>query len=211
LLLVGKLSRGDAGVENIGRGTTRPFAGMTSRAPLPIRSDGESDGFELSMAAPWLILQLTILLAVANGTPVLATKLCGYRFSRPLDNGTRFVDGNPLFGKSKTIRGVVLSILLTALAASVLRLGWTIGFVVGGMAMVGDLFSSFVKRRLNLPPSSRATFLDQVPESLFPLVACRGWLSLSILDIGLCVAIFFFGEVFLSRLLYKAHIRDRPY
>jgi CDP-2,3-bis-(O-geranylgeranyl)-sn-glycerol synthase len=79
------------------------------------------------------------------------------------------------------------------------------------MAMVGDLFSSFVKGRLDLPPSSRATFLDQVPESLIPVLACRALLSLSILDVGLCVAIFFFGEIFLSRLLYKAHIRDRPY
>ena len=163
------------------------------------------------MEASVLIMQLTILLSVANGAPVLATKLCGCRFSRPLDHGTRFIDGKPLFGKSKTIRGVALSILMTALAAIVLRLGLTIGAVVGSMAMVGDLFSSFVKRRLNLPASSRATFLDQVPESLFPLLACRGPLSLSMLDIGICAAIFFFGEVFLSRLLYKAHIRDRPY
>jgi CDP-2,3-bis-(O-geranylgeranyl)-sn-glycerol synthase len=163
------------------------------------------------MQASLLILQLTALLAVANGTPVLATKLCGHRLSRPLDNGTRFIDGKPLFGRSKTIRGVILSILLTTLAAVILRLGATIGLVVASMAMVGDLFSSFVKRRLDLPPSSRATFLDQVPESLFPVLACRALLPLSIFDIGLCVAIFFFGEIFLSRLLYKAHIRDRPY
>ena len=77
--------------------------------------------------------------------------------------------------------------------------------------MAGDLFSSFVKRRLNLAPSSRATGLDQIPESLFPLFACRGALSLSILDITIGVAIFFAGEVVLSLLLYKIHIRDRPY
>jgi len=163
------------------------------------------------MAEPLLILQLTILLAVANGVPVLATKLFGHHWSAPLDRWTNFIDGKPLFGKSKTIRGIVLAILLTAVAAIFLRLGWKTGVVVGSMAMVGDLFSSFVKRRLNLPPSSRATFLDQVPESLFPLLACGNSLSLSILDIGICVAIFFVGEVFGSRLLYKAHIRDRPY
>ena len=33
------------------------------------------------------------------------------------------------------------------------------------MAMVGDLLSSFVKRRLKFQPSSRATGLDQIPES----------------------------------------------
>jgi hypothetical protein len=73
----------------------------------------KTEGSHPEMQATLLILQLTILLAVANGTPVLATKLCGYRFSPPLDNGIRFIDGKPLFGKSKTIRGVVLSILLT--------------------------------------------------------------------------------------------------
>jgi CDP-2,3-bis-(O-geranylgeranyl)-sn-glycerol synthase len=77
--------------------------------------------------------------------------------------------------------------------------------------MAGDLFSSFVKRRLNLAPSARASGLDQVPESLFPLLACRNALALSVPDIAVGVAIFFAGEVVLSLLLYKAHIRDRPY
>jgi CDP-diglyceride synthetase len=157
------------------------------------------------------ILQLAILLAVANGAPVIATRVFGHRFSFPLDDGAEFVDGKRLFGKSKTVRGIVLSILLSAMAGPLLGLGWKIGAAVGSAAMAGDLFSSFVKRRLNLAPSSRATGLDQIPESLFPLLACRGALSLSILDIAICVAIFFAGEVVLSLLLYSAHIRDRPY
>jgi CDP-diglyceride synthetase len=113
--------------------------------------------------------------------------------------------------KSKTVRGIVLSILLSAMAGPLLALGWKVGVAVGSAAMAGDLFSSFVKRRLNLAPSSRATGLDQIPESLFPLLVCRSALSLSILDIAICVAIFFAGEVILSLLLYRAHIRDRPY
>jgi len=77
--------------------------------------------------------------------------------------------------------------------------------------MAGDLFSSYVKRRLDLAPSSRATGLDQIPESLLPLLVCRGALVLSGLDIAICVAVFFVGEGSLSRLLYKAHIREQPY
>ena len=77
--------------------------------------------------------------------------------------------------------------------------------------MVGDLFSSFVKRRLNFPPSSRALGLDQVPESLLPMLAGREALSLTIADIALAVGIFFVGELILSRLLYKVHLRDEPY
>ncbi len=165
----------------------------------------------MSSIQPLVILQLTLLLAAANGAPVIATKLFGGVFSLPLDCGVGFVDGKPLFGKSKTVRGIALAVLLTAISAPVVGLGWKIGAAVGSVAMAGDLFSSFVKRRLRLPPSSRATGLDQIPESLFPLLACRGALSLSDLDIAISVAIFFVGEIVLSRLLYRAHLRDRPY
>ena len=165
----------------------------------------------MSSLQPLVILQLTLLLAIANGAPVVAAKLFGHRFAYPLDGGLEFVDGKPLFGKSKTIRGIMLSLLLTATLAPLLGLGWKVGAAIGGVAMAGDLLSSFVKRRLNLPPSSRATGLDQIPESLLPLLACRGALSLSVLDIAACVGVYFVGEVVLSRLLYKIHIRDRPY
>jgi CDP-2,3-bis-(O-geranylgeranyl)-sn-glycerol synthase len=82
---------------------------------------------------------------------------------------------------------------------------------VAGTAMAGDLFSSFVKRRLNLPPSSQALGLDQIPESLLPMLACRDALSLTAADIVVGVAIFFVGELVLSRLLFNAHLRDEPY
>jgi CDP-archaeol synthase len=158
-----------------------------------------------------MIVRLAILLAVANGAPVIASRIFDQRFSFPIDGGAEFVDGKPLFGKSKTVRGIVLSILSSAAAAPLLWFDWKIGVAVGSAAMAGDLFSSFVKRRLNFAPSARATGLDQIPESLFPLLACRGALALSVLDVSICVAIFFAGEVVLSLLLYKAHIRDRPY
>ena len=54
-----------------------------------------------------LLLQLLVLLVVANGTAVIAKKLLGAAFARPLDGGALFVDGQPIFGPSKTIRGIV--------------------------------------------------------------------------------------------------------
>jgi len=68
-----------------------------------------------------------------------------------------------------------------------------------------------VKRRLGLVPSSQAIGLDQIPESLFPLIAARLLLPLSALDIAVATMLFFAGELLLSRLLYKWHVRDRPY
>jgi len=160
---------------------------------------------------PLPILQLMILLTLANGTPVVANKIFGRRFAWPLDAGIKFFDGRPLLGASKTIRGIVLSLLVSAAGAPLMGLDARIGVIVAATAMAGDLLSSFVKRRLDLPPSSRATGLDQIPESLLPVLACREALSLSAADIAAGVAIFFVGEVFLSRLFYRLRLRDRPY
>lgn len=159
----------------------------------------------------WTVVQLLVLLALANGTPMIAAKLLGRRFAYPIDGNLRFVDGRPLFGRSKTVRGVVLSVLASTAGALLLGLEWRIGFLVGVFAMVGDLFSSFCKRRLGLAPSSPAVGLDQIPEALFPLLACRNLLSLSAVDLAAGVVVFFVGEVLLSRLLYAMDLRERPY
>ena len=157
------------------------------------------------------ILQSMILLTLANGAPVVAKKLLGSRFDFPLDGGVAFFDGRPLFGPSKTLRGIVVAVLATTACAPLMGLEPATGAIVAGAAMAGDLFSSFVKRRLNRPPSSQALGLDQIPESLLPMLACRDALALTAADIALAVAIFFAGELVLSRLLYHAHLRDEPY
>ncbi len=137
--------------------------------------------------------------------------ILGQRLAHPLDGGVTFLDGQPLFGASKTLRGVLSSIVATAAFAPIFGLEWTAGAIIGSTAMAGDLLSSFVKRRLRLAPSSRATGLDQVPESLLPFLACRSMLALTVADIIAGVVIFFVGEVVLSRFLYKLGIRRRPY
>ena len=157
------------------------------------------------------ILQLLVLMTLANGTPIVAKKIFGPHFSFPLDAGTIFFDGRPLFGPSKTIRGILISVLITTASAPLIVLDLTIGAIVAGAAMAGDLFSSFTKRRLNFPSSSQALVLDQVPESLLPMLACCNALSLTAADIVFGVAIFFIGELILSRFLFWLRLRDRPY
>jgi CDP-2,3-bis-(O-geranylgeranyl)-sn-glycerol synthase len=115
----------------------------------------------------WLIIfKLMVLLTVANGTPVIATKLFGKYFNQPLDRGVTFVDGRPVFGSAKTIRGIILSLVVATITAPALSFAWTYGLIVASVAMSGDLLSSFLKRRLGLPPSSRAIGIDQIPECL---------------------------------------------
>ena len=160
---------------------------------------------------PVLVLELLILLTVANGTPVVAKRLFGRAFAQPLDGGALFADGRPWFGPSKTIRGVVLATLATAAAAGVLGLGWKARALLGVVAMAGDLLASFIKRRLGLAPSSQAIGLDQIPESLLPLLAGRLFMPVTGLDIAVTTLLFFVGELILSRLFFRLRLRDRPY
>jgi hypothetical protein len=159
---------------------------------------------------PVFILKLMVLLTLANGTPVVAKKIFGRHLDHPLDGGIIFL-GRRLLGTSKTVRGILISIGVTAASAPLVGLDMKVGAIGASAAMAGDLFSSFVKRRLNLPPSSQAIGLDQVPESLLPFLAWRAALPLSVTDIALGVGIFFVGELILSRLLFKLRLRDEPY
>jgi len=158
-----------------------------------------------------ITLKVLFLLMIANGSPVLAKDILGSRFAIAIDGGAKFADGRPVLGSSKTIRGIAFSILVTSALSPIVAMDWKIGALVASTGMAGDLLSSFLKRRMNLPAGSKATGLDQIPESLFPLLSCRTALRLTALDIVAGVVIFFIGELLLSRLLYHFHLRDRPY
>lgn len=160
---------------------------------------------------PLAVAQLLILLTLANASPLVAKLAFGKHFSAPIDGGAKFIDGRPLLGPSKTIRGLLTAIVVTAAGAPLAGLDVKIGLLVGATAMAGDLLSSFVKRRLGLAASSQAIGLDQIPESLIPVLACWRAMALTGLDVFAVCAIFFVGELVLSRLLFRLRLRDRPY
>jgi CDP-2,3-bis-(O-geranylgeranyl)-sn-glycerol synthase len=64
-----------------------------------------------------IVLQLLILLALANGSPIIAKWTFGNYCSWPLDGNIRFIEGRPLFGTSKTIRGILVLIFITSACA----------------------------------------------------------------------------------------------
>ena len=69
-----------------------------------------------------LVLKLVGLIIVANGTPVILKRLLGDTFSYPLDGGKTFFDGQPIFGKSKTLRGTIFAVSATTFVAPILGL-----------------------------------------------------------------------------------------
>lgn len=157
------------------------------------------------------IFDLLGLLALANYTPILLKRVLGQRWAWPVDAGRKLWDGRPLLGWSKTWRGLAGSLVVSSAGAIALGLSWVAGAEVAAWSMFGDLFSSFWKRRLGLSSGGRATGLDQVPEALFPALAVREALDLGVLDVAAIVAIFMIGEMALSVLFFRWHLRDRPY
>ncbi|MBU2478959.1 MAG: CDP-archaeol synthase [Gammaproteobacteria bacterium] len=151
------------------------------------------------------------MLLAANGAPILGRLLFAERFSQPVDGNHLFSDGQPLFGPSKTWRGIVFALLITPLIAVLLRLPIEVGLLIAVLAMLGDLLSSFIKRRLRIAPSGMALGLDQIPESLLPLLGAGLYFEMDWLAFAELALIFLVLELLLSRVLYWLNIRKQPY
>jgi CDP-2,3-bis-(O-geranylgeranyl)-sn-glycerol synthase len=157
------------------------------------------------------ILPLLLLIIIANGAPILTRLLLNDSFNLAVDFGQRMPDKNRLFGPSKTWRGILAALLATTTAAWLLEHSPETGFLVAAYAILGDLCSSFIKRRLSMQPSSMAPLLDQVPESLLPAFMLKEVFNLDILAVILLVLIFIIIELLLSHILYRYGVRNRPY
>jgi CDP-diglyceride synthetase len=156
-------------------------------------------------------LEVLVLLVVANGAPVIAAWVLGSRWAQPVDFGASLPDGRRLFGTSKTWRGLAAALIACALCGPLL--GYSLGFslVFAALAMIGDLVSSFLKRRRGLAPSDQCLGLDQLPEAILPCafavqVASLPWWWLVLLPL-----VFMALELLVSRPLYRLKVRKRPY
>ena len=160
-------------------------------------------------------LQLEIIvlfwLMGINGAPILLTKLLDQRFSYPIDCNRLFFDDRPILGSSKTLRGLVSALLVSVLIGSIFAIPLHISLLFGALSMTGDMTTSFIKRRFGLVSSSMALGLDQIPESLFPLLGCKDFLGISVAQIVVIVLAFCLIDLILSRLLFWLHIRKTPY
>ncbi len=159
------------------------------------------------MTTVWLL----VLLTLANGSPVIAARLFGSYWTAPMDGGHLWRDGRPILGPSKTWRGLVAGVATCTLAAPEAGYSFGFGAVFGVLALLGDAFSSFIKRRMGLPSSARASGLDQLPEAVFPALFAWLWLSLQFWQVVGAVLLFVAGNMLLSPLLFRLGIRRQPH
>jgi predicted MPP superfamily phosphohydrolase len=114
------------------------------------------------------VLLLTAFIIWVNLLPPLASLICKDRFSRPLDGGRLWLDGRPVFGPHKTVRGVLTSIIGGTAVFHLFNMPWWATAAAAVLAMTGDLLSSFIKRRFSLGSGANVVVLDQIFEALFP-------------------------------------------
>jgi CDP-2,3-bis-(O-geranylgeranyl)-sn-glycerol synthase len=157
------------------------------------------------------LLQLLLLIIIANGTPILIQVSLNKKYDFPIDCTKHFVDTRRILGDSKTWRGALGACVVTSICSWLMGYAPEIGLLIATYAVLGDLASSFIKRRLGMQQSAMAPLLDQVPESLFPAVMMKATFGLDILSLILVTIAFIIIELALSQALYKWGIRKTPY
>lgn len=153
-------------------------------------------------------LTLFALLLVANGSPVVLSLLTRKTQKWPIDGGLCLPDGQRLFGTSKTLPGLAVAVSATTLCSLLIGPSAWIGFLVGAFAMFGDLVSSFIKRRLGRASGAAAVGLDQIPESLLPLLICKPLLDLSWTQALLLTLAFVVANLLISQARRMARSRQ---
>ncbi|MEM2250762.1 MAG: CDP-2,3-bis-(O-geranylgeranyl)-sn-glycerol synthase [Candidatus Hadarchaeales archaeon] len=116
--------------------------------------------------ALWFILPAYF----ANASPVI------FGGGRPIDGGRKFRDGRPIFGPGKTVRGFLGGLSVGTIIGGFQTLTTNdlellpLAFLLSLGALCGDLFGSFVKRRLGFERGRPFPLLDQLGFLLFAVI-----------------------------------------
>ncbi len=165
---------------------------------------------------------------VANMAPVLFKHTLPF-LAVPIDHNIT-LGGQPLFGKHKTWRGLLIGSICAGLvfilqkylstistvfssmsAYEYSNFPWWFGFLFGGFALLGDMLKSFFKRRFRIADGAMWFPFDQIDFvigatfaiSLFAFVDISTWLTV------LGLAIFF--HILVNRIGYHIGLKDTPW
>ncbi|MEJ2642234.1 MAG: CDP-archaeol synthase [Desulfosarcinaceae bacterium] len=154
-------------------------------------------------------LKILVILIVANTAPILSSALFPKARRWPLDNGRRLADGRPLLGAHKTLWGLLSGIGAAGIIGLLMGLSLATGLLIGLASLLGDLLTSFFKRRLGLVAGETAHLFDHLLEGALPLLLCKrlfmiSW-SLVLVLLGLFIASGLLGSN-IARQLFPARL-----
>ncbi|MFO8031910.1 MAG: CDP-archaeol synthase [Desulfohalobiaceae bacterium] len=157
-----------------------------------------------------LYIRVLILLGGINLAPALLGYLRRQKQPMPLDLGRRLGDSQPILGPGKTVAGLACALLAGPFLALLLFWPWWLGLLCAALSMLGDLSSSFVKRRLGLARGTDLPGLDHLPEAALPLIPLAIYLQLSLLQSLFLLAIFGLAGWHWTK-FYKQILLQKPF
>lgn len=167
-----------------------------------------------SMSSPEIIIRVIVFLVLVNCLPVVTHMVLQERWRYPLDGGCTWRDGKPLLGKNKSVRGVIVGIAGGTAAYGLLMQPWWVAATASLLTMAGDLTSSFIKRRMGHPKGRSVFPLDQIFESLLPVLFLAPYMGLSIEQQLIILVLFvltaYSSSRYLNYIIYRPPIADYP-
>lgn len=161
-----------------------------------------------------IICEIIAFLLWINFLPPLASEILAKRFNQPLDFNIPWIDGSPLLGAHKTIRGIIVALIGSLLFIPILPLPWYSVLVGSSLVLAGDLLTSFSKRRMQREPGQNLPFLDQFLEGFLPLLYFYQAIPLTLLQASIVLAISmpatYFGAWIWNYLIFRTLPENSP-
>ncbi|PIU21199.1 MAG: hypothetical protein COT15_03520 [Candidatus Diapherotrites archaeon CG08_land_8_20_14_0_20_34_12] len=170
-------------------------------------------GFDLAAR----ILLFVCPLYIANSAAVV------FHGKTPIDFHKKFIDGHPILGEGKTIKGAFFGILFGALAAVLLYLlipqmtlslsnnYLFIGFMLATGAIIGDMCGAFIKRRFGLERGKPVLFLDQLDFVAGGIILTMPFIQLSFIEILIIIIATPLIHKLANVFAYNAKLKKHPW
>lgn len=167
--------------------------------------------FRAAADRPMILLyaKILILLWSINFAPPLLAHFLDTRWDRPFDRNRLFRDGRPLFGPHKTDRGLIGALLMGTGIGLLLGFPWWVGLGCAVLSMVGDLSTSFIKRRVGLTSGTVTPGIDQLLEGLLPFAVLVRYEPLGTAEVVTLLTVFAFGA-YLGSWFFKRVLLGKP-
>lgn len=142
--------------------------------------------------------------------------------AQPIDFGIK-IFGKELLGENKTFRGLIVGVIvgsfifytqkIIAINSIIIYANYSVllGFFLAFGTIFGDIFASFIKRRLSIGPGQRFILIDQIDGVLGAIFVSSFILTYKTNDIFLMVLLTFFIKLFANFGGYLLHIRKNKW
>jgi CDP-2,3-bis-(O-geranylgeranyl)-sn-glycerol synthase len=140
----------------------------------------------------------------ANATPV------AFGGGPALDGGEKWLDGKPFLGSHKTLRGSIAGIF-AGLLIGFLQGSALVGFAQGLGAILGDLISSFLKRRWDVAPGESFPLLDQLDFIIVAVLLSQPLVNSSVQAIIIIIIVTVPIHYLTNYLSWMLKMKDNPW